>query len=124
MSSATECPKCRVRLQDIGTPVPWCDRCAWTPPGTEWVDVPLPDAEDEDRLYESGAVEVPLEPERFAGDADAAYYRRVRLPDQDDRPLRAAIEYAPRVTRRFRGHWLEKKLDEAANGRRAERGVG
>lgn len=97
----TDCPKCNVRLQDLGTAVPWCDRCAWTPPETENVFVPLPDLEVEDRVYEE-AIEIALEPERFAGDADAAYYRRVRYPEQDPEPIRHSIWAAKKPPRWLR----------------------
>ena len=91
------CPRCHVELQDLDTLVPWCDRCAWTPPETDALPAPLP-RRDEAKLE--------LPPERFVGDADADHYRRTRLPEQDPSPIREEIRTMKRRPRWLGGGWI------------------
>lgn len=54
MNRPENCPKGHGRLQDLHTLVPWCAGCAWTPPGTEGIEVPPP------RVYVGASAEAPI----------------------------------------------------------------
>ena len=101
----THCPKCRVQLRDLATAVPWCDRCAWTPPEIDLfaVAIPVPHDEGDEQA-------VVVEPERFEGDADAEWYRRSRLPEQDAESIRAAIHNEKKPPRWLGVGWRRRWL--------------
>lgn len=83
-TSVTECPRGHGLLEDLGTPVPWCGECAWTPPETEGIEVPIP----ADETYE-----ISLPP--YNPREEYAHQDHIRLPDQDPEPIRRELQRRP-----------------------------